>query len=193
MKWGVVRFPGSLDDADALWALDQVMGQEARALWHKDEDLAGVQCVVLPGGFSYGDYLRCGAIARFRSDHEKRRALRRRRRPGAGNLQRLPDSVRGASAARRADAQSLALLHLRARSTCGSKTPTRPLPAPRARARCCGCRSSTARASTSRPPKSCARWKSAARWCCATPIAAGHERDDANPNGSTRAIAGRSE
>ncbi len=65
MKWGVVRFPGSLDDADALWALGQVMGQEARALWHKDEDLGDVQCVVLPGGFSYGDYLRCGAIARF--------------------------------------------------------------------------------------------------------------------------------
>ena len=65
MKWGVVRFPGSLDDADALWALKHVMGQEARALWHKDEDLADVQCVVLPGGFSYGDYLRCGAIARF--------------------------------------------------------------------------------------------------------------------------------
>jgi phosphoribosylformylglycinamidine synthase I len=65
MKWGVIRFPGSLDDADALWALNRVMGQEARALWHKDEDLGGVQCVVLPGGFSYGDYLRCGAIARF--------------------------------------------------------------------------------------------------------------------------------
>jgi phosphoribosylformylglycinamidine synthase len=65
MKWGVVRFPGSLDDADALWALKHVMGQEARALWHKDEDIADVQCVVLPGGFSYGDYLRCGAIARF--------------------------------------------------------------------------------------------------------------------------------
>jgi phosphoribosylformylglycinamidine synthase I len=65
MKWGVVRFPGSLDDADALWALNQVMGQEARAIWHKDEDLGDVRCVVLPGGFSYGDYLRCGAIARF--------------------------------------------------------------------------------------------------------------------------------
>ena len=65
MRWGVVRFPGSLDDSDALWALGRVMGQEARALWHKDEDLGDVQCVVLPGGFSYGDYLRCGAIARF--------------------------------------------------------------------------------------------------------------------------------
>jgi phosphoribosylformylglycinamidine synthase I len=65
MKWGVVRFPGSLDDGDALYALREVMGQDAALLWHKDEALGGAQCVVLPGGFSYGDYLRCGAIARF--------------------------------------------------------------------------------------------------------------------------------
>jgi phosphoribosylformylglycinamidine synthase len=65
MKWGVVRFPGSLDDGDALYALREVLGQDAAMLWHKDETLAGADCVVLPGGFSYGDYLRCGAIARF--------------------------------------------------------------------------------------------------------------------------------
>jgi phosphoribosylformylglycinamidine synthase len=65
MRWGVVRFPGSLDDGDALYALRDVMGQDAAMLWHKDEALGGAQCVVLPGGFSYGDYLRCGAIARF--------------------------------------------------------------------------------------------------------------------------------
>ena len=65
MKWGVVTFPGSLDDADTLHALRDGLGQEARSLWHKDEHLYGVDCVVLPGGFSYGDYLRCGAIARF--------------------------------------------------------------------------------------------------------------------------------
>jgi phosphoribosylformylglycinamidine synthase subunit PurQ / glutaminase len=65
MKWGVVRFPGSLDDGDALYALRNVLGQDAATLWHKDETLAGAECVVLPGGFSYGDYLRCGAIARF--------------------------------------------------------------------------------------------------------------------------------
>jgi phosphoribosylformylglycinamidine synthase len=65
MKWGVVRFPGSLDDNDALHALREVLGQDAAMLWHKDETLAGAECVVLPGGFSYGDYLRCGAIARF--------------------------------------------------------------------------------------------------------------------------------
>lgn len=65
MKWGVVRFPGSLDDFDALHALREVLEQDVRMLWHKDERLGGVDCVVLPGGFSYGDYLRCGAIARF--------------------------------------------------------------------------------------------------------------------------------
>ncbi len=65
MKWGVVRFPGSLDDNDALYALADVMGQEASMLWHKDTALGGAECIVLPGGFSYGDYLRAGAIARF--------------------------------------------------------------------------------------------------------------------------------
>jgi phosphoribosylformylglycinamidine synthase subunit PurQ / glutaminase len=65
MKWGVVRFPGSLDDYDALHALGGVMGQDAFFLWHKEETLGGADCVVLPGGFSYGDYLRTGAIARF--------------------------------------------------------------------------------------------------------------------------------
>jgi phosphoribosylformylglycinamidine (FGAM) synthase-like amidotransferase family enzyme len=61
---GVVTFPGSLDDADALRAV-RAAGAEAVPLWHKDADLRGVDAVVLPGGFSYGDYLRCGAIARF--------------------------------------------------------------------------------------------------------------------------------
>ena len=65
MKWGVVRFPGSLDDLDALHALRDLLKQDAELLWHKDPSLHGAECVVLPGGFSYGDYLRCGAIARF--------------------------------------------------------------------------------------------------------------------------------
>jgi phosphoribosylformylglycinamidine synthase subunit PurQ / glutaminase len=65
MKWGVIRFAGSLDDSDAIHALRDVMGQDAELLWHKDESLRGANCVVLPGGFSYGDYLRAGAIARF--------------------------------------------------------------------------------------------------------------------------------
>jgi phosphoribosylformylglycinamidine synthase len=60
----VVTFPGTLDDADAQRAV-RIAGHEAVALWHGDHDLRGVDAVVLPGGFSYGDYLRCGAIARF--------------------------------------------------------------------------------------------------------------------------------
>jgi phosphoribosylformylglycinamidine synthase subunit PurQ / glutaminase len=61
---GVVSFPGSLDDRDALRAITAA-GADAVSLWHKDASLHGVDAVVLPGGFSYGDYLRCGAIARF--------------------------------------------------------------------------------------------------------------------------------
>ena len=61
---GVVTFPGSLDDRDAARAI-RIAGGEAVALWHADADLQNVDAVVLPGGFSYGDYLRCGAIARF--------------------------------------------------------------------------------------------------------------------------------
>ena len=64
MKIGVVTFPGSLDDRDALRAIT-IAGAEPVSLWHGDADLRGVDAVVLPGGFSYGDYLRCGAIARF--------------------------------------------------------------------------------------------------------------------------------
>jgi len=64
MRIGVVQFPGSNDERDAVWALEQ-LGADAELLWHGDADLRGVDAVVLPGGFSYGDYLRCGAIARF--------------------------------------------------------------------------------------------------------------------------------
>ncbi len=65
MKVGVVVFPGSNCDHDAYHAVKHVCGQEARFVWHKDADLSGLDAIVLPGGFSYGDYLRTGAIARF--------------------------------------------------------------------------------------------------------------------------------
>ena len=64
LRVGVVTFPGSLDDRDAARAV-RIAGGESVALWHGDDDLRDVDAVVLPGGFSYGDYLRCGAIARF--------------------------------------------------------------------------------------------------------------------------------
>jgi phosphoribosylformylglycinamidine synthase len=65
VKFGVVVFPGSNCDHDAYYACKKVLGQDAVFLWHKEADLQGVDVVILPGGFSYGDYLRCGAIARF--------------------------------------------------------------------------------------------------------------------------------
>ncbi|MDI2032372.1 phosphoribosylformylglycinamidine synthase subunit PurQ [Saccharopolyspora sp. TS4A08] len=64
MKIGIITFPGTLDDVDAARAVRRA-GGEAVALWHADHDLKGVDAVVVPGGFSYGDYLRCGAIAKF--------------------------------------------------------------------------------------------------------------------------------
>lgn len=70
-KFGVVIFPGSNCDQDMIYVLRNVMKQEVVELWHKDTDLKGVDFVVLPGGFSYGDYLRSGAIARFSPIMEK--------------------------------------------------------------------------------------------------------------------------
>jgi phosphoribosylformylglycinamidine synthase len=64
MLWGVVQFPGSCDERDALHACE-LSGGEARLIWHEERGLGGVDAVVVPGGFSYGDYLRAGALARF--------------------------------------------------------------------------------------------------------------------------------
>ncbi|OCX50302.1 phosphoribosylformylglycinamidine synthase I [Mucilaginibacter sp. PPCGB 2223] len=65
MKFGVVIFPGSNCDEDIIYVLEKIMGQQVVRLWHKDHDLQNVDFVILPGGFSFGDYLRSGAIARF--------------------------------------------------------------------------------------------------------------------------------
>ena len=65
MKFGVITFPGSNCDQDMIHVLKDILGQEVEELWHKDTDLKGCDAIVLPGGFSYGDYLRSGAIARF--------------------------------------------------------------------------------------------------------------------------------
>lgn len=65
MKFGVVTFPGSNCDEDMVYVLENIMGQSVERLWHKDTDLKGADFIVLPGGFSYGDYLRSGAIAKL--------------------------------------------------------------------------------------------------------------------------------
>ncbi len=70
-KFGVVVFPGSNCDQDMIYVLKDIMGQEVVSLWHKDADLKGCDFIILPGGFSYGDYLRSGAVARFSPIMEK--------------------------------------------------------------------------------------------------------------------------
>jgi len=65
VKFGVVVFPGTWSDRDCYYALSDILGENAGYIWHKETDLSGYDCVILPGGFSYGDYLRPGAIARF--------------------------------------------------------------------------------------------------------------------------------
>ena len=112
MKFGVVRFPGSCDEVDALQAAQRV--GEAELLWYADHDLRGVDAVIVPGGFSYGDYLRVGAIARFAPVMEEVERFAPLRRPGARHLQRLPGAVRGGAAAGRAAAEHVAALPLQA-------------------------------------------------------------------------------
>ena len=65
MKFGVVVFPGSNCDEDAVYALRNILNQEVVKLWHKDTNIKDVDFIIIPGGFSYGDYLRSGAIAKF--------------------------------------------------------------------------------------------------------------------------------
>ncbi len=65
MKFGVIVFPGSNCDRDMAWVTQGLLGQPTRLVWHEDSDIDDIDVMIVPGGFSYGDYLRCGAIARF--------------------------------------------------------------------------------------------------------------------------------
>ena len=163
MKWGVIRFPGSLDDVDAMYGLRDVMGQDVALLWHKDESLRGAECIVLPGGFSYGDYLRCGAIARFSPIMKSVAKFAADGGLVIGICNGFQILTRGASAARRADAQSLAVVHLRPRSSARRECEDAVHAARRARATFSRCRSSMARDATSRRKRNSARWRSAGR------------------------------
>ena len=84
MKVGIVVFPGSNCDEDAFHVVGHVLGHQPQMLWHKDRDLRDSELVILPGGFSYGDYLRCGAIARFAPVMEEVAAFARKGGPVIG-------------------------------------------------------------------------------------------------------------
>ena len=101
---GVITFPGTLDDVDAARAV-RLAGAEAVSLWHADADLKGVDAVVVPGGFSYGDYLRCWRDRQVRPGDGRSGRGCRTGHAGVGDLQRFSGAVRGGSAARRVDPQ----------------------------------------------------------------------------------------
>ena len=109
---GVVTYPGSQDDRDALWALARARRGGGRPSGTRSAELPDLDAVVLPGGFSYGDYLRCGAIARFSPATAAVREFADARRPRARDLQRLPDPLRGRPPAGRPAAERVAPLRL---------------------------------------------------------------------------------
>ena len=84
MRFGIVVFPGSNCDRDCYHVVDRVLGEEAEWVWHRDGELPQLDCVILPGGFSYGDYLRCGAIAKMSPVMEAVREFARRGGPVVG-------------------------------------------------------------------------------------------------------------
>ena len=191
MKSAIVVFPGSNRESDVLRGPRACVGSDAAKVWHADADLpSGTDLVVLPGGFSYGDYLRCGAIAGRAPIMDAVRAHAARGGLRARHLQRLPDPVRSRAAARRADAQRQPEIHL------PSPDPARraqrhrlhpALPQGRGRRRL---RSRTARATTSPTTRRSRALEGeglvAFRYCDGR----GAITEDANRNGSMNAIAG---
>ena len=159
MKFGVIVFPGSNCDHDAFYAASHNLGQKAEFIWHDSTDLGDVDAVILPGGFAYGDYLRCGAIAKFSPVMQAVKRVRRRRRPGAGHLQRLPDPGGSRPAARRADPQPRPQVHLPRSAPARRDRELAVHLRRRTRARCCACPSPTAKAATSPTSARSTNWK----------------------------------
>ena len=181
MKFGVVVFPGSNRDHDAWYAVSKILGQEAEFIWHDSTNLGNVDAVILPGGFSYGDYLRCGAIAKFSP------VMRRVRRFAAdgglvlgicNGFQILVEAgLLPGALVRNRDAQ----IHLPRSARCAWRPRTRRSPRSRQGAASCACRSRTAKVATSPISARSMHWKRKTAWSL---------RYLDNPNGSLRDIAG---
>ncbi len=158
MKFGIVRFPGTCDDIDAQLAAGRV--GEAVLLWHAERDLQGVDAVIVPGGFSYGDYLRTGAIARFAPVMEAVIEFARDGGLVLGICNGFQILYEAEAYCRGAAPERLAAVRAFARWTWKSPTPTRPSQAGVPRADSCRSRSSTRPAATTRRTRS--------TWCFAT-------------------------
>ena len=103
MKFGVIVFPGSNCDHDAYHVISKQVGQPVDFIWHRDTDLNSYDAVIIPGGFSYGDYLRAGALARFSPVMESVKKFAASGPFRVRNLQRISDSLRGGTPAGRFD------------------------------------------------------------------------------------------
>ena len=104
MQAAIIVFPGSNREHDVCDALERASGKQPLKVWHRDSDLPKADLIVIPGGFSYGDYLRCGAMAAHSPIMREVKARAGARHAGARHLQRLPDPDRGGAAAGRAAA-----------------------------------------------------------------------------------------
>jgi phosphoribosylformylglycinamidine synthase len=189
MKFGIVVFPGSNCDHDAYHAAKHVLGQDAEFIWHKDTDLHGADVVVLPGGFSYGDYLRTGAIARFSPIMQAVRSFAERGGPVLGvcnGFQILLEAglIPGAMLRNRSVKFQCEQVYLRVEQT---DTPFT-----------CACRQGQVlqmpiahgEGNYFAPPEVIARLEANRQVVFRYTTAGGEMTDDANPNGSVAAIAG---
>jgi phosphoribosylformylglycinamidine synthase len=189
MKFGIVVFPGSNCDHDAYHAAKHVLGQDAEFVWHKDTDLKSADVVVLPGGFSYGDYLRTGAIARFSPIMNAVRAFAERGGPVLGvcnGFQILLEAglIPGAMLRNRSVKFQCEQVHVRVDQTDTPFTaacrPGQVLQMPIAHGE----------GNYFAPPDVIARLEANGQVVFRYTNAAGEVTDEANPNGSVAAIAG---
>jgi phosphoribosylformylglycinamidine synthase I len=189
MTFGIVVFPGSNCDHDAYHAAKHVLGQDAEFIWHKDEDLKGADVLILPGGFSYGDYLRTGAIARFSPIMHAVRAFAARGGPVLGicnGFQILLEAglIPGAMLRNRSVKFQCEHVHVRVEQidtpfTCACR-PGQVLRMPIAHGE----------GNYFAPPDVIARLEANRQIIFRYTNAAGQVTDEANPNGSAAAIAG---
>ena len=189
MKFGIVVFPGSNCDHDAYHAAKHVLGQDAEFIWHKDADLNGADVVILPGGFSYGDYLRTGAIARFSPIMQAVRSFADRGGPVLGicnGFQILLEAglIPGAMLRNRSVKFQCEHVHLRVEQidtpfTCACR-PGEVLRLPIAHGE----------GNYFAPPDVVARLEANQQIVFRYTTAGGEVDDEANPNGSVHAIAG---
>jgi phosphoribosylformylglycinamidine synthase len=189
MKFAVVVFPGSNCDRDAYKAVTHVLGQHAEYIWHKDTDLKGADVVILPGGFAHGDYLRCGAMARFSPIMGEVRAFAARGGPVLGicnGFQVLLEAglLPGATIRNRSLKFQCEQVHIRVEQT------DTPFTSACRRGQVLRIPIAHGEGSYFAEPEEIARLEANRQVIFRYTDAAGDVRDAANPNGSMAAIAG---